>query len=246
VDATVDAGYQQRQERDGRVLVADAVASVYSPAWFEAAPAGAGGLHGGRGSVAVIETAAGALVRRDYLRGGLPRHLSRDAYLWTGAARTRGFREFRLLLELRAAGLPVPEPVAARYVRHGPVYRATLLMRLIPAARTLGQLLAAGAEPAATLAPALAAVAQIHAAGVWHADLNADNLLVDADDRVWLIDFDRARAGVTARPRLQGNLDRLLRSLRKRMPAPVMARIEAAWPQLVLDYRAALGRHAHG
>jgi 3-deoxy-D-manno-octulosonic acid kinase len=242
----VDAGYQQRQERDGRVLVADAVASVYSPAWFEPAPADAGGLHGGRGSVAVIETAAGALVRRDYLRGGLPRHLSRDAYLWTGATRTRAFREFRLLLDLHAAGLPVPEPVAARYRRRGLVYRAALLMRLIPDARTLGQVLAAGADPQATLGPALAAVAQLHAAGVWHADLNADNLLVDAGGKVWLIDFDRAQAGITAAPRLRGNLDRLLRSLRKRMPAPVLARIEAAWPQLQRDYRLALDRPAAG
>lgn len=240
------AGYQQRGENDGAVLVADAVAPVYSPTWFDPAPAGAGGLHGGRGSVAVIDTAAGPVVRRDYLRGGLPRYLSRDAYLWTGAARSRAFREFRLLLQLHAAGLPVPEPVAARYRRRGLVYRATLLMRLIPAARTLGQVLAGGADPASSLAPALAAVARLHAAGVWHADLNADNLLIDAAGTVWLIDFDRARSGTTSKPALQGNLDRLLRSLRKRMPAPVLVGIEAAWPPLLRDYRATLDRLTAG
>jgi 3-deoxy-D-manno-octulosonic acid kinase len=238
----VSAGYQHRQTSDGELLIADAVADAFSPSWFDPAPAGAGGLHGGRGSVAVVETAVGPLVRRDYLRGGLPRHLSRDAYLWTGASRTRAFREFRLLLQLNAAGLPVPAPVVARCRRRGLVYRATLLMRLIPAARTLGQRLAAGADPAATLGPALAAVARLHACGVWHADLNADNVLLDADGKVWLIDFDRARTLAPGHRRLGRNLDRLLRSLRKRMPPPVLAGIESVWPKLLRDYRGALDR----
>jgi 3-deoxy-D-manno-octulosonic acid kinase len=242
----VSSGYQQRQAKDGAVLVADAVAAEFAPDWFEQAAVIGAGLHGGRGSVAVLDTPAGALVRRRYLRGGLPRHLSRDAYLWTGADRTRAFREFRLLLDLHGAGLPVPEPVAARYRRRGLVYRACLLMRLIPATRTLGQVLAEGADPAATLGPALATVARLHAAGIWHADLNADNLLIDDRQRVWLIDFDRACALGPGDRRLAGNLDRLLRSLRKRMPAPVLARIQAAWPQLLADYRSARDRLSSG
>ena len=38
-----------------------------------------------------------------------------------------------------------------------------------------------------------AAVRRLHAEGVWHADLNAHNVLVDRDGRIWIIDFDRAR-----------------------------------------------------
>ena len=41
-----------------------------------------------------------------------------DRYLFTGEQRTRSAREFRLLAELSRRGLPVPAPIASRYVRH--------------------------------------------------------------------------------------------------------------------------------
>ena len=57
-------------------------------------------------------------------------------------------------------------------------------------------------------------IALFHRHNVYHADLNANNILLDADDKVFLIDFDR---GAT-RPDggwKQSNLQRLLRSLLK-------------------------------
>lgn len=233
---------QRLCDDDGEMLVATACVEAFSPAWFVSGShaARAGELSGGRGSVGVIDTAIGPLVRREYLRGGLPRHLSRDRYLWTGAERTRSFREFRLLLDLHRRGLPVPEPVAARYRRAGLGYRAVLLTRLIPGARTLAQALAEQADPGAQLTPVADAIADLHRAGVWHADLNAANVLVDADGRVWLVDFDRARAGMRDAERLAGNLDRLLRSLRKLLGGTALARVEAVWPAFCTHYRNAL------
>ena len=55
----------------------------------------------------------------------------------------------------------------------------------------------------------------MHHAGVEHADLNANNLLVDPLGRVWIIDFDR---GVRRTPESgwrEANLRRLARSLAK-------------------------------
>src|SRR4029453_11025308 len=65
----------------------------------------------------------GRWVLRHYRRGGLIAKLSQDSYLWTGAARTRSFAEWRLLAELRRRGLRVPAPIAARYVRGLFTYR---------------------------------------------------------------------------------------------------------------------------
>ena len=107
---------------------------------------------GGRGTVAFIRDGERRWVLRHYRRGGLVARLLGDRYLWTGANRTRAFREWRLLRELRAAGLPVPAPVAARYERDGLFYRADLVTTELPTRRTLAHALADGPLDAETLA----------------------------------------------------------------------------------------------
>jgi len=62
-------------------------------------------------------------------------------------------------------------------------------------------------------------IAEFHRLGVFHADLNVHNIIVDENDSVSLIDFDRAR--FRKPPHTQstgwclGNIDRLERSLVK-------------------------------
>jgi 3-deoxy-D-manno-octulosonic acid kinase len=58
-------------------------------------------------------------------------------------------------------------------------------------------------------------IRRFHNAGVWHADLNAHNVLLDANGAVTLIDFDRARFRPPAKRWREVNLARLLRSLNK-------------------------------
>ena len=226
---------------DSGIIVAAEHADALDPDWFrQPARALAGG--GGRGSVAVVDTVLGPLLRRNYLRGGLPRHLLHDRYLWTGAESTRALSEFRLTRVLFELGLPVPEPIAACYWRRWLSYRAALLTRLLPDVQTLRERLAGGASPESELPAVADAIARLHEQAVWHADLNADNVLVDATGKVWLIDFDRARADVADDGRLAGNLERLLRSLRKHLPAGRLPAVVAAWPAFQARYRAARGR----
>jgi 3-deoxy-D-manno-octulosonic acid kinase len=184
---------------------------------------------GGRGTVAFVRDGERRWVLRHYRRGGLVAKLLGDNYLWTGAERTRAFREWRLLRELRAAGLPVPEPVAARYERHGLFYCADLITAELPTRRTLTHALSEAPLDAATWRAVGACVGRLHARGVHHADLNAHNLLLGPDGTVYVLDFDRGRI----RPRgawEQAVLERLQRSLRKVTAGTPPGRFDdAAW-----------------
>jgi 3-deoxy-D-manno-octulosonic acid kinase len=172
-------------------------AAVFSTAHWQARGA-LEAARGGRGTVAFVRTATGeSWVLRHYRRGGLVAKLCDDAYLWTGEARTRSFAEWRLLRRLRAWDLPVPQPVAARYLRDGLTYRADLITVELPVRRTLAAALHEAPLPLSRWAAIGGCVARLHARGVQHADLNAHNLLLgdgdDHDDAVYVLDFDRGR-----------------------------------------------------
>jgi 3-deoxy-D-manno-octulosonic acid kinase len=99
-------------------------------------------------------------------------------------------RNLHLLQRLHGLGLPVPAAVAAYYARRAGVYRAAIIVARLPDVRPLASLLDGRAEPG--LWPALGrTLARFHAAGVDHADLNANNILIDSRGQIFLIDFDR-------------------------------------------------------
>ena len=206
---------------DGAILIDAACAAQadgVAPQWFEPAFWRARGAldetQGGRGGVGYIDAPCGRSVLRHYRRGGMVARVMGDRYLWTGAERTRGFVEFRLLAQLHARGLPVPAPVAARYRRDGVHYRADLITRRIAHASTLAELLALGQCDSATATRVGTVLGEFHDAGVYHADLNAHNILLDAN-AVWLIDFDRGQLRAPERSWQLANLARLRRSLIK-------------------------------
>jgi 3-deoxy-D-manno-octulosonic acid kinase len=197
---------------------------------------------GGRGGVCIIDTPAGECVLRHYRRGGMVAALFGDRYLWTGRDRTRSFREFRRLAELAGRGLPVAGPLAARYVRHGLRYGADLITLRIADAPTLAQVLAEGRLDPDMAEEVGALVARFHREGAWHADLNAHNILIAADE-LYLIDFDRGRFRAPHRNWQQANLDRLRRSLLKLGAAVdgLAAFEDAIWKPLVSGYERTLG-----
>jgi 3-deoxy-D-manno-octulosonic acid kinase len=219
----IDTMIQVQTTADGAIVfdaaaVAQAGVSVaFDPQWFDAAhwqARGAETTRGGRGGALYVDAPFGRCVLRHYQRGGMVASVMGDRYLWTGAERTRSFAEFRLLAELHGRGLRVPAPVAARYRRQGVHYRADLITRRIEGAVTLAELVAGGGCNAEVAAGVGAAVAEFHAAGAYHADLNAHNVLL-ADAAVWLVDFDRGQLRTPARAWQVANLARLRRSLLK-------------------------------
>lgn len=172
---------------------------------------------GGRGSIAILRANDQRWVLRRYRRGGFMAKLSRDRYWWLGAARTRSFSEWRLLAELRRRGLPVPAPIAARYVRGMLTYQADLITEQLPSVRTLADSITGSALPNEGWRAVGRTVAAFHREGVHHADLNAHNILLRAAESapaVYLLDFDRGR--LRARGAWESEvLERLHRSLSK-------------------------------
>ncbi len=192
---------------------------------------------GGRGQVVFIRDGSRRWVLRHYLRGGFIARWVTDSYLWLGEDRTRSFREWRLLSLLHSEGFPVPAPVAARYVRSGCVYRGDLITEELPETRTLADRITGAALPDTLWEEIGRIIGRLHRRGVHHVDLNAHNLLLGADERVHVIDFDRARVRPHG-PWTEQVLERLKRSLEKVKGQRVDVRFgEAEWAAVMVGYR---------
>lgn len=191
---------------------------------------------GGRQAAWFVEGPWGHAVLRQYRRGGLVARISRDLYVWQGESKTRSFAEFGIMDMLWRAGLRVPRPLAAAYWRRGGMlYRAALLTQRLENAVPLADCMAQ-ADPVRVAQ----SIADMHAAGVWHADLNAHNILLDPAGKAWLIDFDRARAGGCDKSQRQGNLMRLKRSMIKLAGTTA----EPYWQAIFVHYQQIVGQGA--
>lgn len=182
--------------------------------WPHAEPVGDNLGSGGRGTTFFVGNVPRQFVLRHYRRGGIPGKLVRHHYVWTGPDDTRPFREWRMLAKMAEHGLRVPRPAAARYVRRGPVYTADIITVRIPDVRPLSRVIAERPRDSGYWNGVGAGIFEFHAAGVYHADMNAYNLQLDGLDRLWMLDFDKGRLREPG-PWQQETLKRLHRSLRK-------------------------------
>jgi len=141
---------------------------------------------------------------------------------------------------LHEQGLPVPRPVAALCEHQGFVSTGALITARIPTVQTLADLLPANNQDAVLNAAVWGSIGkcirQFHDTGLWHADLNARNIMLNDRSEVFLIDFDRARFTPGKAVQGEGNLQRLHRSLTKLWPAAKIAMLEPAWAQLEAGY----------
>ncbi len=169
---------------------------------------------GGRGSIHFIEDRGRRWALRRYLRGGIVARLVRERFLFLGEDRTRSFLELRLLASLLQRGLPVPAPVAAGYRRSFCTYVAELITERLAGAASLTEMLRAGRMNETRWAAIGRCLRRFHDAGVQHADLNANNIMLGEAGEVWVLDFDRGRLREPGAWR-ERVLDRLARSLAK-------------------------------
>lgn len=198
----------------------DAQPELFDVAWWQSRD-GLLGEAEGRGSAYFVQGLDGcSWVLRHNRRGGAIAKLNTDRFLYTGRSRARPIREFHLLADLHAKGLPVPAPVAARVAPFLGFYRGDLITQQIAPARPLADRLAESAMPATVWQRLGGMIARFHREGVWHADMNARNILIDDKQAFHLIDLDKARLRAPGRWR-EANLMRLHRSLAKFRDASV-------------------------
>ena len=198
----------------------------------------------GRGQAWFIELAGLSTVLRSYQRGGLVARLNRQTYIGWSAKDSRAYREWRLLSHLYALGLPVPRPIAASFCRvlsaSVPLYRARILLQRIPNVQTLDYLLSTTELDNAVWQSVGVCIRHFHQQGVYHADLNANNILLDKQQRVYLIDFDKGEIRKEKQQEAQwklDNLQRLKRSLLKQQSSrEEYAFSEEDWSALVDAY----------
>jgi len=191
---------------------------------------------GGRGNTMFVGNVPRQFVLRHYMRGGLIGKLVRDNFIFSGADKTRSFMEWRLLDKLSSNNFLVPRPAAARYCQHGTFYTADIITVRIPDVVALSQYIADNNPDAAFWQSVGASIYEFHAAGVYHADMNAYNLQIDGSGTLWMLDFDKG----SLRPRgpwQQATLARLHRSLRKIVGLDPALNFRAPnWEQLLEGY----------
>ena len=194
------------------------------PSLFDQIPASVVSNNNGRGTVYFrsLPTQAGNcnVVVKQYRRGGMVRHFNKNLYWHGHHSQSRAWLEFKLLIKMTAMGLPVPTPVAARAKRtflH--LYESTIITQEIEQSKTLADCLKQ--HPDQPVDHTLwqntgETIKRFHTANIYHADLNASNILIGGNDQVYLIDFDKGQLLPDNRTNWKrDNLHRLQRSLLK-------------------------------
>ena len=190
----------------------------------------------GRGNTLIVNDDEQEYVLRKFRRGGMIGRLIKDTYFWTGEDEPRSFAEWRLLRKLAAKGLNVPKPAAAYYRRTAMFYTADLLTVRIPGILSLAERLLEPAGSKAFWQDLGAAICRFHKADAYHADMNAYNVQLDQDDRLWLLDFDRGKLSPEGTWK-QETLSRLHRSLQKvSRLSPQLNFAAADWDQFLEGY----------
>lgn len=225
------------------LVLADSAPAEVTKDWFDPEGLTANqeviGQSIGRGITYFFKKADKAYVLRRYLRGGLFGKLVKQGYFFTGLEDTRAYKEQALLEQMSKMDLPVPSATACLISKGLFSYRASIVIGLIPQAEDLYHHLLKDPLTKEQWQTVGALIKQFHQKGIYHSDLNIHNILKDADDKLWLIDFDKGLALKPDSEQLQTNLPRLLRSLRKeKTKQPYFNWNESDWTALLQGYQA--------
>ena len=149
-------------------------------------------LLGGRHRPSCLDLpGVGPVVVKHYRRGGVLAQFNQTRYLrWS---KPRCQLEFEQMAAARRLGISAPEPIAFAW-RGNLTYRAWLVTRQIRDHQTLAQVSTLSPERIPVVMPALKIqFARLSDHALWHVDLHPGNVLVDGSDRLYLVDFDKAR-----------------------------------------------------
>jgi 3-deoxy-D-manno-octulosonic acid kinase len=145
---------------------------------------------GGRTSITVARLQGiGSVVIKYYRRGGAIRYLIKKRYLKFG--KTRCQIEYELLQKVRSLGINAPEPVAFAF-KGRLFYQCWLVTREIRDHQTLVQISRSNEEQARmAMKTVVKQVSMLIKNKILHADLHPGNVIVDNQNQVYLLDFDK-------------------------------------------------------
>ena len=179
------------------------------------------------------------MVLRRYFRGGLMAKLSRESYLFTSFESGRAAAELKMLNEMIQKDLPVPKPVAALVVKTSLLTcQNAILVERISGAEDGYQCLLEQAWSSEIWAKLGQMIKQFHNEGVYHSDMNIHNILIDTNNKFWLIDFDKCRFRAPNSSWQDETIARLKRSLLKEQSKhPDFHFTEADWQAFLSGYQ---------
>ncbi|XQW85277.1 3-deoxy-D-manno-octulosonic acid kinase [Thalassotalea piscium] len=191
----------------------------------------------GRGITYFVEHEKQQWVLRHYYRGGLIGKFNHDSYFFTGYNNTRAAKEYQLLQHLATLNLPAPTPIAYAIVKKNSFYHADILTSRIENSQDLVALLTKGPLSASLWLEIGQCIANFHHHGIYHHDLNAHNILIDDNNKAWLIDFDQGEQRAKDHRWQQDNIKRLLRSFNKeKQKLPIFHWQLSDWQLLMEGY----------
>ena len=170
---------------------------------------------GGRGTVkSIYVPEAGNVIIKQYKRGGLISCFNKRTYL-KFRGQTRAEKEFEMLFMAEKAGVNVPFPLA--YVSRGNLfYRAWLVTKEINQCQNFAEIAVQNKKRAMKIFPEISLnIKKLIRNRIYHVDLHPGNVLIDADDKNYIIDFDKAFY-------FKGSIRKLSRFYRKRWSRAVV------------------------
>ena len=169
----------------------------------------------GRAHVVYFSLGDKSFVLKHYYRGGAVASILKDRYPGFSIIKSRAFREFRLLKKMNELGLPVPAAVAAHVNKGLLSYRADLITEELKQAETLSDVLSNCVLGNKNWQEIGRCIKRFHQHNIYHADLNARNILLTKSLEIYLIDFDNSYIRLGSSAWKMANLSRLKRSLLK-------------------------------
>ena len=172
----------------------------------------------------------GKWVKKHYFRKGMMAFLN-DWYLYNDIKNTRSYREFEILNYLHKYGFNTCKPLTGWVTYSKISYKANLITEAIPAI-TLNELLvrqprdyeedlSLNYERPELFKQIGIKVAQMHMLGIYHGDLNINNIMISEDPlnsgnlKIWILDFDKSFRRHLVEKDRKSNLHRFQRSLIK-------------------------------
>lgn len=193
----------------------------------------------GRGTVYFFKLGEVDVVLRHYKRGGLVAKINDDNFLYSGIESSRCHKELSVLQLLREANINVPEPIAGRIVKKGPIYTADIITQVIPNALELHEILQSKSVSEDLWQNIGIEIRKMHDAQICHHDINVKNILLTNNEginRVHLIDFDKCEVQKGNHWKAS-NIERLQRSLNKQVARCVQYCYQPGdWEALIKAY----------